>query len=386
MSKVKIRLKTDYVRKDGTCSIYAQCHLHGRTVKLPTELYVEPLFWDPLHEVVKDFHPEAESMNLMIDQVRSDIFEIRKRYVLLKRDLTPEMLRSEYRHGGGAGDFVAWALRMIDLRKGEIVVATQRQHRVVLHKLMRFRKVIPFGELTPEVLTGFMVYMRSKLKNGITTVHSAMRVLKIYVKLALRQELLLSNPFDHVKLRKGKPGIVYLSEKERDALVLMFRNDYTSEKHRRVLLYFLFSCFTGLRISDIKRLRWDCVVNHTLYIQAYKTRRSTGETVVIPLGAMARWLLLQVERRPRNPYVFDVISEQKTNEYLKEMAALLGIRKSIHFHVARHTFATLFYEKTNDLATLQKLLGHAGIESTMVYAHVSDQLRRDQMGVFDAIV
>lgn len=82
-------------------------------------------------------------------------------------------------------------------------------------------------------------------------------------------------------------------------------------------------------------------------------------------------------------YVFDVISEQKTNEHLKEIAGILSIRKKLHFHVARHTFATLFYEKTNDLATLQKLLGHADIESTMVYAHVSDRLRREQMQVFD---
>jgi len=384
MNKVKIRMKTDYIRKDGTAQLYAQVFLKGKTVKLPVDVCIEPVFWNQVDEVVKEMHPQAESLNLMIDQARSRLFEIRKKYVLQGKELTAEALRYEYRIGAGSsGDFILWARKMIELRKGEIFTTTQKQHRTVINKLASFRKSISFSELSSELLNQFQVFLRQKYKNNLTTVASAMRVIKTYVKLAIRQELISADPFEHVKVRKGKPGIIYLNEKERDLMVEMFNNEYTSQKHRRVLHYFLFACFTGLRISDIKRLRWEYLVNNTIYIQAHKTRRTTGETVIIPLGKQAQWLLSLVERQPRSPYVFDVISDQKTNEYLKEIADTLGIKKRIHFHVARHTFATLFYEKTNDLASLQKLLGHAEIESTMVYAHVSDQQRRDQMDKFD---
>lgn len=383
MNKVKFRLKTDYVRKDGTASLYAVVSLTGKRIKLPADINIEPMFWDEAAEEVRSIHPKADELNLMIDQVRNRIFEIRKRYALKNKTLMPEMLRREFRIGGNSADFIVWARRMIDARKGEIVPATQKQHHTGINKLALFRKSVAFGEITPELLNQFQVFLRSKCGNNLTTIASNMRIVKTYVKLAIRNDLIEGDPFDNVKVRKGKPGIIYLSRQERDAMLEMFSNEYTSVKHRRVLHYFLFSCFTGLRISDIKRLRWEYIVNDTIYMMPQKTRRTTGETVIIPLGSKARWLLSLIERKPRGLYVFDVISEQKTNEHLKEIASLLGIRKKIHFHVARHTFATLFYEKTNDLATLQKLLGHADIESTMVYAHVSDQLRREQMQVFD---
>jgi len=271
MKRVRIRLKTDYVRKDGTCQLYAQVSLKGQVVKLPVDVCIEPVFWDNEHEVIKDIHPNAEDLNLMLDQVRVRIFEIRKRYALQSKDLFPEQLKQEFKLWAvNDGDFITWARKMVEMRRGEIYPTTQKQHRTVLNKLARFRKTIAFGELTPELLNQFQTFLRSKYKNNLTNIGSAMRVVKTYVKLAIRQELITANPFDHVKVRKGKPTITYLNSAERDAMMRMFKDEFTSNKHRRVLLYFLFGCYTGLRISDIKRLRWDCVVNDTIYIQAHK--------------------------------------------------------------------------------------------------------------------
>jgi len=83
--------------------------------------------------------------------------------------------------------------------------------------------------------------------------------------------------------------------------------------------------------------------------------------------------------------IFDCYTDQVTNRYLKDIAKLLKIRKTITYHVSRHTFATLFLDKTNDLATLQKLMGHHSIAQTMVYAHVSETKKREQIRVFDQI-
>lgn len=382
MTNVKFRIKSDYVRKDGTCAVYAQVHMQGKTVKIPVEINIEPMFWNQAEEQVKSFHPQAEDLNMIIEQVRSNVFEVRKKYHLTNKELTPEMLKAEIRNNGGSGDFILFMNKEVDFRKQELASATYRQYKAVLSKLKSFRKELLFADLTAETLNQFQVFCRKK-GNNINTVTKALKVLKVFIHIAIRRELMKQNPFDHVKLKKARPGITYLSLKERDDLLEMFKNKYTSEKHRRVLLYFLFSCFTGLRISDVKILRWENIVNDTLYITPFKTRRVNNVTVIIPLGVTAIWLIKQCKRIPRNPYVFDVISEPKTNEYLKEIADMVGIKKRLHFHVARHTFATLFYEATNDLATLQKLLGHGSITQTMVYAHVSDQQRRDQMLRFD---
>ena len=382
MSKVNIRMKTDYVRNDGTCAIYAQVYLNGTTVKLPIDIYVEPMFWDQPEQQVKSFHPQADDLNMIIDQARTNIFEIRKRYMLQQKELTPEALRSEYKNFGGSDDFIKWITKEVEIHKLSVAAGTYTKYKSVLAKFKEFKPQVMFSDLKPELFAKFQIYCQKKGNNANTT-NKSLKIIKVFVNIAVRRDLIKENPFDHVKLHKGKAAITYLTMPERDKLLKMLSGNYTSDKHKRVLLYFLFACYTGLRISDVKRLRWENIISNTIYITPYKTRRVNNETIIIPLGKTAQDLLSKCIKRPRNHYVFDVISDQKTNDHLKEIADLVGIRKSLHFHVARHTFATLFYEKTNDLATLQKLLGHSSIAQTMVYAHVSDQLRRDQMAVFD---
>lgn len=374
-------MKSDYVRKDGTCRLYAQVQIKGITVKLPVDISLEPIFWDNREEQVKDFHPNADELNMMLEQVKANIFEVRKRYMLMQKELTPKLLRQEYGNSADE-DFLKWITKEVDLRRHEVAASTYAKYRSTLAKLRDFKSNLMFSDITPETVSQFQTFCRKK-GNNINTTNKALKIIKIFTSIAVRRELIKQDPFDHIRLKKGTPTLIYLSTGERDKLMKMFTSDYTAEKYRRVLHYFLFSCYTGLRISDIKLLRWENISNDTIYIMPYKTRRVNQETVIIPLGANAKWLLSLIGRRPRNPYVFDVISEQKTNMYLKEIADMVGINKRLYFHVARHTFATLFYERTNDLATLQKLLGHSAIAQTMVYAHVSDQLRREQMAIFD---
>jgi site-specific recombinase XerD len=81
--------------------------------------------------------------------------------------------------------------------------------------------------------------------------------------------------------------------------------------------------------------------------------------------------------------IFHPISEQKLNESIKEIAKLVKILKPLSNHSARHTFATLWLEKTNDLAALQKLLGHSDIADTMIYVHITEKMLKKQMSNFD---
>jgi integrase/recombinase XerD len=109
------------------------------------------------------------------------------------------------------------------------------------------------------------------------------------------------------------------------------------------------------------------------------------ETVTIPLCNAAKRIILESGPHQVRGRIFDCYSDPVTNRYLKDIATLLKIPKLITFHTSRHTFATLFLERTNDLASLQKLMGHASITQTMVYAHVSEVKKREQIKVFDQI-
>ena len=103
--------------------------------------------------------------------------------------------------------------------------------------------------------------------------------------------------------------------------------------------------------------------------------------VRVPLGTAAVKLI--ADEGTIEGLIFRPLSEQRMNKNLKEIAKMAGINKPLTNHSGRHTFATLFIEKTSDVATLQKLLGHSRIEETMVYVHISESKIKAQMKIFD---
>lgn len=139
---------------------------------------------------------------------------------------------------------------------------------------------------------------------------------------------------------------------------------------------FLFSCFTGLRLSDIKTLKWGDVKEDENGVKTIRKRMiKTGGIVEFPMSENAV-NLLPMSRKKDGELVF--ASTYHTfiyNFWVRKLAELAGIRKHLTFHCARHTFATMLITKGADLYTVSKLLGHAEIKSTEVYAKVVKEVK-----------
>jgi site-specific recombinase XerD len=139
---------------------------------------------------------------------------------------------------------------------------------------------------------------------------------------------------------------------------------------------FALACFTGLRISDLKTLTWADINLDPL--QIIKTQVKTRNPVYIPLNASA-WALINdnQEHKPDDPVFPQLVGTSTyTIFHLKKWAKAAGITKNISWHTARHSFATNTLENGADLFTVCKLLGHSRIQTTQVYAKVTDRLRR----------
>jgi integrase len=202
--------------------------------------------------------------------------------------------------------------------------------------------------------------------------------------MAVRDEIIHSNPFDLVVFRRVKVERVFLTEKELKKLIKYYDMQMFSNTLHRTLRHFLFMCLTGLRISDFMRIRKDNVQENALKFVPYKTRVKKPVQITVPLVEKAKQLIR--DENSLFPEVFVTIPEQKYNDQLKDIADMAGINKEITNHSARHTFATLFLEKTNDVATLQKILGHSNIRETMVYVHISTKKITAQMQCFDRLL
>ena len=183
-------------------------------------------------------------------------------------------------------------------------------------------------------------------------------------------------PYRNFKLDKPKAKNEALTKQELNAIVdldvsLNKRLDETKDK-------FLFACYTGLRFGDVMNLKWGNIKNGVMRIVQEKTKNP----VQIPLNKEAKRIIAKnVKMKRERNTVFKVVSNQKTNYILKEIAELAEVDKNVSFHLARHTFGTILGKDQNAF-TIMKLMGHKKISTSAIYVNTDvDTLKQTMQTV-----
>lgn len=150
---------------------------------------------------------------------------------------------------------------------------------------------------------------------------------------------------------------------------------------------YLFSCFCGLRISDITALKWENVYQDGAQTRLEVVMQKTKAPIYLPLSPEAlRWMPERGNKSPQDN-VFDLPSAAAVNVLIKPWAKAAGINKHFTFHTARHTFATMMLTLGADLYTTSKLLGHTDVRMTQVYAKIVNRKKDEAVnlvnGLFD---
>lgn len=241
------------------------------------------------------------------------------------------------------------------------------------------------ADIDHQWLTDFMIYLmndyvtykKTKLTNG--TVDNYLRCLKAAFNVAVEEGIMPTNPMlalDRSHLKGTTYEREFLSVEEVKKLI------DTPCRRSDIKGAFLFSCFCGLRISDVRSLQWKHVVTAGgkmyLKITQFKTRRPLS----IPLSRQAlRWM---PERggAGEDEYIFPPLSKNMT--VLDDWAKEAGINKHITFHVSRHTFATMELTMGADIYTTSKLLGHTSVATTQIYAKVINSKKEEAVSLLDS--
>ena len=148
---------------------------------------------------------------------------------------------------------------------------------------------------------------------------------------------------------------------------------------------YLFSCFCGLRISDIIRLQWKDVFVDGGQYRLSVSMQKTKEPIYLPLSSEAlKWMPERGNKTPEDK-VFDLPSPNTINILIKPWAKAAGISKRFTFHTARHTFATMMLTLGADLYTTSKLLGHADVKMTQVYAKIINKKKDDAVNLVNGL-
>jgi len=382
MSTPKVYLNEDYTKKDGTCAVYILVHLGGKSLKFNTGVSCDPDNFDAQTSRKKGKSKKVSDDNLTIERGLARMNDIFVRYRLQGETLTPEVLKKEWKNPARRVNFFAWMDEALKARKGELADSSLKQHKSLKSKMEKFRKKLAFADIDADYIEQFRRFLKVTMKNDLNTIHNNLKNLKAYLNIARRQGVISENPFDNVKLKRSAPERIFLTEDELNALWTMYEKRKLPDTHHYVLRHFLFMCFTGIRISDLIALTFDGIFDDTLFYFPIKTHGVSKKAAKVPLNKYAKQLIADEGRTTGK--VFKLISEQRMNLKIKEIALGAKIPKKLSNHSGRHTFATLYLSKTKDLTGLQRMLGHSNVSQTMVYVHIVEEMMNDEMTVFEA--
>lgn len=382
MASNRLFLNEKTVKKDGTTVVYALVHIGNKSIKINTGISVALDQWDKQKGRIIGIDQNTNDSNLIIDRCLSSINQIFVRYRLQNRILTADLLLQEYNNPTLYIDFYAYMDKKIleRVRTKEIGSVSGIHQRVLLNKLKKFKSYLSFAEIDMKFIIAFRNWCRITENNSVNTIQKTLGYFRAYLNIAKREEIISVNPFDNIQLKRIDVQRVYLTEIQLNKLTDLYKSGEIEDNLQKTLRHFLFMCYTGIRISDFKRLKMDNVQENTLKFIPHKTNSKKRLELHIPLIEQAKKLIH--DESSQSDFLFDSITEQKMNDQLKSIVAIAGIKKAVTNHSARHTFASLFLEKTSDIATLQKILGHSDIKETMLYVHISNKKIDNQMTNF----
>ena len=241
------------------------------------------------------------------------------------------------------------------------VTNSRENNENMVRHLEAFKKNATLAEINRDFYKKFVDYLLTKL-----SVNSA-RLMAVLLKARLHDAyidgMIASMPDLYgIVPKKESTGIDFLTLDELRAMVATAAPEDIKNP-------FLFCCFTGLRFSDVKALRWENIENGVIILRMKKTR----EIVRVPISENARRFIPEAQEKG---LVFKIGPLNTLTRGLKAWAKEAGIKKDLHFHMSRHTFGTLALENGADIYTVSKLLGHRNVETTQIYAKVLDEGRK----------
>jgi site-specific recombinase XerD len=228
----------------------------------------------------------------------------------------------------------------------------------------------PLAQIDVQFLEKFFLYLRSVRKIGNNTSIKYLGAFRTLLMPAIHEGIIRKNPFLELKLKSQKVHKGYLTNEE---LICILNAELKSVSLERVRDQFLFCCYTGLAYVDLGQLRRSNIKKDNggnYFIE--KPRQKTGQLSIIPLIIPAIEILKKYSNsNDFRDFSWYVSTNQKINEQLKTIGKLSKVEKLLHFHLARHTFATTITLSNGvPIESVSSMLGHATIRQTQDYAKV----------------
>jgi integrase/recombinase XerD len=372
-------------KEDKTRMVYLQAIINRLRALVPLGFCLKPEQFQAKSQLVRN-HPAEKELNDEIAIALAKAHKLASKARQEEKLLTPELFRTEFNDPSEKADVIKFIRKELSLKA--VSKNTRKRHVSVINKLDAYRRAnkkklgvyLAFQQLSPEFIQSYKQHLLAdgkklsgdgevvKKGNKITTVNKELSIIKEYLAIAIVKGISFKDPFTVTKIKHFKSSRLGLSQKEVDRLERYYLSTACEKSHKRLLQYFLFSCYTGLRISDIKSLSWNDIHDNIIVKQLKKGEDNNPKETIIPLSVFA--LKFLPAQKSTALQIFTPFSEQYCNRTLKEICGLevVNIKKVVTYHTSRHTFGSLF-ANGGDITALQKIMGHGSITTTMGYVH-----------------
>ena len=385
------RLKT---KADGNTAILCRITIDGKNTVITTGEECQPSEWDAKQGLTTN-----KKTNQRINEFR-DLVEKTYRDILVKDGVVSVELVKNCLQGIATNPTTLLAMSRAELQAVKESVGRSRAEGTYLNLFYSDRNLrefvenkgvqdIPIGTITEELFEEYRFFLKKKGLKG-STINNYLCWLSRLMFRAVSQRIIRYNPFEHAEYEKVEKAIRFLSKSDVANLMAMKICDSDAELARQT---FIFSCFTGLAITDMEQLKFGHIksaADGKMYIR--KERQKTKVEFIVPLHPIAEAIISHCRNAQERNEEQQTVKEKGDSLFfqphssrsvmdtkLSIVGKACGICQRLSFHMARHTFGTMSLSAGIPIESIAKMMGHASISSTQVYAQVTDNKISEDM-------
>ena len=385
-------LRKSKVNAQGQMPIYQRITINGQRLDISSGFFIQEDKWSKETSKIKGNSEEARIINSQLEMIKAQVYETQKKLFMNQTEINFENFKNEFlgkkeRERMLIPIFIEHNRKIKELVGHEYAAGTLERYETSLKHTKEFLiwkyniSDINIDKIDHAFITEYEFYLRSVRKCANNTAVKYIKNFHKIINQCLANGWLQKDPFVNYKAKIKEVIREFLTEKELEEII---NKQFTTERLELVRDIFIFSCFTGLAYIDVQQLSTD---NIALGIDGdkwiFKNRQKTDTASKIPLLPTAQKIISKYENHPicvNENRLLPILSNQKMNAYLKEIADVCGIKKDLTFHIARHTFATTVTLSNGvPLETVSKMLGHTNLKTTQHYAKILDKKISEDM-------
>lgn len=381
--------------KSGENPIMLRISIAGQLSEIQLKRAVKPNLWNQNKERCTGKDAASLEINRYLESVKLRLFEIHRKMEEEGKLINPMEIKRKFlgldeehkmffqvfqEHNDKCRELIGKDYAKVTISRFDTCLKYFRE----MSQSQYQRKDIPLKEVTNGMIHDYIHFLKAEKKLQENTVIRYMKVVKKVLNIAVNYDWIQKNPFGNIRFHEKEVNKEFLTKEELETLRT---KEFDIPRLELVRDVFLVQCWTGLAFIDVSELKEEHIIadnDGNLWIR--KERHKTGIMCNVPLLDVPLRIIEKYKDHPlcqKRGILLPVLSNQKMNSYLKEIADCCGIKKKLSTHTGRHTFCSVVTLANNvSLENIAKMVGHTNTRMTQRYAKVLDQsILRDMQGV-----